>query len=162
MSSQVDKEGTNTTFEVLYEQCNQYWCHNLWQTCATTCPCGTRIIHSLLLSICKEISNPSSQRVGSPHYETWCSLLDNFPYCIKTLERERERERERESNFQEIFITLAWYFSGHWKPIALKLKISVSVETRWKVETTTRSFVERAVWNAPLAISNHNVVCTTI
>ena len=41
------------------------------------------------------------------------------------------------------YFTLAWCFSDHRKPIALKLKISVGVE--------------RAVRNAPLAISNHNV-----
>ena len=57
---------------------------------------------------------------------------------------QREREKERR-NFQETFITLASCFSGHRKPIALKLKVSISVETHQKVESTTRTFVEKAM-----------------
>ena len=49
--------------------------------------------------------------------------------------QENARERERK-NFQETFITLAWSFGGHRKPIALKLKISVPVWIQLKTENT--------------------------
>ena len=84
---------------------------------------------------------------SSTTFEVLYAYVKEFSFLLLNVyQSTQENDRERDKgNFQGIFVTLAWCFNGHRKPITLKFKISVSVETRWKVETTTRSFVERAV-----------------